>query len=80
MQDDPGSHDVDSMKKTPACPVTATRNTTSIPWTSPENAKLIVRAISDALIEKDPSNASVYRENTQAYLQKLDELDGELKA
>jgi zinc transport system substrate-binding protein len=48
-------------------------------WTSPENAKLIVRAISDVLIETDPSNASLYRENTQAYIQKLDELDRELK-
>jgi zinc transport system substrate-binding protein len=44
-------------------------------WTSPANAKLIVRAISDVLCELDGANAPVYRDNTAAYLKKLDELD-----
>lgn len=80
MQDDPGSHDVDSHEEDPRLSGHGHKEYDEHVWTSPENAKLIVRAISDALIEKDPSNASVYRENTQAYLQKLDELDGELKS
>jgi zinc transport system substrate-binding protein len=49
-------------------------------WTSPRNAKLIVQKISDALCEADAANAETYKENTTAYLAKLDELDGEFKA
>jgi zinc transport system substrate-binding protein len=44
-------------------------------WTSPKNAKLIVQKISDALCKADSANAEVYKQNTQAYLSKLDELD-----
>jgi zinc transport system substrate-binding protein len=44
-------------------------------WTSPRNAKLIVEKISEVLCEADPANASAYRANTAAYLDKLDSLD-----
>jgi zinc transport system substrate-binding protein len=44
-------------------------------WTSPKNAKLVVRKISDALSEADKANAEIYRKNTAEYLGKLDELD-----
>lgn len=44
-------------------------------WTSPKNAKLIVQKISDALGEVDSANEETYKQNTQAYLSELDELD-----
>jgi zinc transport system substrate-binding protein len=48
-------------------------------WTSPANAKLIVRAISDVLCELDSAKAPVYRDNASAYLKKLDELDASFR-
>ena len=48
-------------------------------WTSPKNAKLIVQNISDTLCEADEANASAYKQNTSAYLGKLDELDTAFK-
>jgi zinc transport system substrate-binding protein len=44
-------------------------------WTSPRNAKLIVRKIADTLKERDGANASVYESNAASYLAKLTELD-----
>jgi zinc transport system substrate-binding protein len=44
-------------------------------WTSPANAGKIVRKISDALSEADPSNAASYKANADDYLNKLDGLD-----
>jgi zinc transport system substrate-binding protein len=44
-------------------------------WTSPRNAKLIVEQISGALCDVDSANASGYRVNAAAYLEKLDALD-----
>ena len=44
-------------------------------WTSPENTKLIVQKISDALCEADTENAELFRRNTEEYLGKLDTLD-----
>ncbi|MDR1443591.1 MAG: metal ABC transporter substrate-binding protein [Treponema sp.] len=44
-------------------------------WTSPRNAKLIVRKIADALKLRDGANAAEYERNTAAYLEKLTELD-----
>lgn len=44
-------------------------------WTSPVNAKSITQAISDTLCSLDESHAPIFRENTAAYLSKLDELD-----
>jgi zinc transport system substrate-binding protein len=44
-------------------------------WTSPQNAVRMVRAITDALCEKDAANASYYRQNRDAYIAKLNDLD-----
>ncbi|MDR0377122.1 MAG: metal ABC transporter substrate-binding protein [Spirochaetaceae bacterium] len=44
-------------------------------WTSPGNAKLIVRKIADTLKQRDAPNAAAYEENTASYLAKLTELD-----
>jgi zinc transport system substrate-binding protein len=43
-------------------------------WTSPENAKRIVRKIAAVLGEADAANAAVYEKNAAAYLEKLDAL------
>ncbi|MDR2693554.1 MAG: metal ABC transporter substrate-binding protein [Chitinispirillales bacterium] len=48
-------------------------------WTSPRNAKLITRKISETLREVDSANADAYRKNTEAYLSQLDELDAKFK-
>ncbi|MDR2176484.1 MAG: zinc ABC transporter substrate-binding protein [Treponema sp.] len=44
-------------------------------WTSPRNAKLIVRKIADVLKQRDPANAAEYERNTASCLAKLTELD-----
>jgi zinc transport system substrate-binding protein len=44
-------------------------------WTSPVNAKLIVRKIADAFCETDAANAEIYRKNEAEHLGKLDALD-----
>lgn len=44
-------------------------------WTSPKNAMLIVQRISDILCEVDSINAEYYKNNMNAYLTDLDELD-----
>ncbi|MDR1272232.1 MAG: metal ABC transporter substrate-binding protein [Clostridiales Family XIII bacterium] len=49
-------------------------------WTSPKNAKLIVQKISDAFCAEDPANETVYKENTENYLAKLDDLDARFQA
>jgi len=48
-------------------------------WTSPKNAMLITKKIADAMCAADPQNAAAYRQNTAAYLAKLDALDGEFR-
>jgi zinc transport system substrate-binding protein len=44
-------------------------------WTSPKNAKLIVRKISDVLKQRDPANAAEYERNASSYTAKLTDLD-----
>jgi zinc transport system substrate-binding protein len=44
-------------------------------WTSPKNAKVIVKALSEAIVKADPKNAEFYKQNTDAYIEKLDVLD-----
>jgi len=48
-------------------------------WTSPKNAVLITRKISEAMCAADPRNAAAYRRNTDAYLAGLDALDAEFR-
>jgi zinc transport system substrate-binding protein len=49
-------------------------------WTSPQNAKVIVAAITDVLCELDSANAEFFRQNAVAYSAQLDELDVSFKA
>ena len=49
-------------------------------WQSVANAKIYVANIRDALVAADPADAAVFRANAQAYLAKLDALDGEVRA
>jgi zinc transport system substrate-binding protein len=44
-------------------------------WTSPLNAIRMVRAITDALCEKDAANAQAYRQNSDAFVAELTALD-----
>jgi zinc transport system substrate-binding protein len=44
-------------------------------WTSPQNAKRIVGAITETLCEADPPNADFYQQNAKDYTAKLEELD-----
>ncbi len=44
-------------------------------WLSLKNAKLLVQAISDQIVQADSAHAESYTENTLHYLQKLEELD-----
>jgi zinc/manganese transport system substrate-binding protein len=48
-------------------------------WQSPLNAKVYVANIRDALVAADPADADVFRSNANAYLAKLDALDGEVR-
>ena len=49
-------------------------------WTSPKNMMLIAEAVCEALCEIDPAGEAVYRENTEAYLAALNELDEAFRA
>ena len=49
-------------------------------WLDPENAKLMVSAIAEALSAADPDNAPVYAANAQAEQARLDALEAELTA
>ena len=44
-------------------------------WTSPKNARIIVTAITEALMDLDSENTDFYRQNAAGYIAKLDELD-----
>jgi zinc/manganese transport system substrate-binding protein len=47
-------------------------------WLDPENAMTMMRHITEALIQLDPTHATEYRANQASYLRKLDQLRGEL--
>ena len=48
-------------------------------WLDPENAKIEMKNIKDALVEADEKNAEYYTQNYEAYEKKLDELNQEFK-
>ncbi|MCL7746558.1 metal ABC transporter substrate-binding protein [Halalkalibacter alkaliphilus] len=48
-------------------------------WMSVENVKLYVENVVDDLIERDPEGESTYRENADAYLAELEELNTFIK-
>lgn len=49
-------------------------------WTSPVNASLITRKISETLCELDKKNADFFKKKTSEYCQKLSELDNEFRS
>ncbi len=48
-------------------------------WLSLKNSETLVQAISDAIQEADQDKKDTYEKNTEAYLQKLEELDGKYR-
>ncbi len=48
-------------------------------WLSPSNAKIMVQNICDGLVQVDPPNEAFYEQNRDDYLQKLDDLDQEIR-
>lgn len=44
-------------------------------WTAPENAIKITKAVGETLEHADPKNQAVYQENTESYVEQLQELD-----
>jgi len=48
-------------------------------WLSPLNAIIQIENIRDALGAKDPANAEIYRANAAAYIDRLKELDSEIR-
>lgn len=47
-------------------------------WTSPKNAIQMAKTVTNALVEKDPSNAEFYKENAKNYIKQLEDVDKEL--
>ena len=47
-------------------------------WMDPENAVTMMRHVTEALVEADPSHATEFRQNQAAYLKRLDQLRTEL--
>jgi zinc transport system substrate-binding protein len=48
-------------------------------WMSPINAQTMVRNIADGLIQVDPDNREYYEQNRDAYLEKLAQLDQDIR-
>ena len=48
-------------------------------WTSPKNAIILVEKITEMLCEADPVNADFFKENANAYIEQLQELDDTFK-
>ena len=48
-------------------------------WTSPLNAKTMVKNICDGLVKVDPGNKDYYTQNKDEYLAKLDKLDADIR-
>lgn len=47
-------------------------------WLDPQNAIVMVDNITKGLVELDPENANYYQQNSEAYKQKLQELDAQI--
>jgi zinc/manganese transport system substrate-binding protein/manganese/iron transport system substrate-binding protein len=48
-------------------------------WHDPENAKIMVNNIRDALAARDPANAALYQQNALNYTEQLDQLDADIQ-
>jgi zinc transport system substrate-binding protein len=49
-------------------------------WLSPPEVKIIAKNILKALQETDPTNSSIYEENTMRFLKEIERLDSELRS
>ncbi len=49
-------------------------------WTSPQEAKIMVKNIYEGLVTGDPDHEATYKQNYDAYITKMDEVDAKLKA
>lgn len=49
-------------------------------WLSPKRVKVMVESIADEMSKIDPLNTDTYEKNSQAFIQKLDELDGQIRS
>ncbi|MCD8376782.1 MAG: metal ABC transporter substrate-binding protein [Oscillospiraceae bacterium] len=49
-------------------------------WLSLKNAQTLCRYLSGRLCEIDPAHSAAYQENTEAYVERLDALDGEYQS
>ncbi len=47
-------------------------------WLSPKRAKVMIDVIEREMSKLDPQNADTYRQNADAYIKELDELDGQI--
>jgi zinc transport system substrate-binding protein len=48
-------------------------------WMSPQNVQIMVRNITDGLIQIDPDNSAYYQQNRDTYLEKLAQLDQDIR-
>jgi zinc transport system substrate-binding protein len=48
-------------------------------WMSPQNVQIMVRNITDGLIQVDPDNSAYYQQNRDAYLEELAQLDQDIR-
>lgn len=49
-------------------------------WLSPKRVKVMVESIADEMSKIDPLHTDTYEKNSQAFIQKLDELDGQIRS
>lgn len=49
-------------------------------WTSPVNAMSMVSYICDEICEIDPNNAEIYKKNSQAYIEEIEDLDENIRS
>ena len=48
-------------------------------WLSPPNAMIMVQNIAEGLIQIDPDNSAYYRQNRDAYIQRLTQVDSDIR-
>lgn len=49
-------------------------------WLSPKRVKVMVESIANEMSKIDPLHTDTYEKNSQAFIQKLDELDGQIRS
>lgn len=48
-------------------------------WTSPKNAKLMIKSLCSEIIKIDPKNADIYNKNAEEYIKKIERVDTEIR-